>query len=90
MKFDDGTMRVNFGVRYGTRTASNENFALVAPVYGGNGAYNNPVDPATGLEDTTVQIPNLVGCNTRYTTYKSRRNLDHRCTGFNQRPVGIK
>jgi TonB-dependent receptor len=65
-KFNDSKWGLDFGARYGTRTASNENFALVAPVYGGDGAYNNPVDPATGLEDTSVNIANGTGCYTRY------------------------
>src|SRR5262249_53114097 len=56
-RFGDSGMRLDFGLRYGTRTASNTNFALVAPVYGGNGAYENPVDPATGLENPAVVIP---------------------------------
>ncbi|MEP6549417.1 MAG: TonB-dependent receptor [Gammaproteobacteria bacterium] len=65
-KLAGSKMGLDFGVRHGSRTASNENFALVAPVYGGNGAYNNPVDPATGLEDTSVNIANSTGCYTRY------------------------
>jgi TonB-dependent receptor len=65
-KVGDTSLRFDFGARYGIRTASNTNFALVAPVYGGNGAFNNPVDPVTGLEDTSVQIPNSIGCYTRY------------------------
>ncbi len=65
-KFDDSGLHVDFGVREGKRSASNESFALVAPVYGGNGAFNNPVDPVTGIENTAVSIPNSVGCYTRY------------------------
>jgi TonB-dependent receptor len=65
-KFGDSGMRIDFGVREGKRSASNTNFALVAPVYGGNGAYNNPVDPITGEENTASTIPNGTGCYTRY------------------------
>jgi TonB-dependent receptor len=64
-KFDDSGFRLDFGMRQGRRIAANTNFELVAPVYGGNGAYNSVVDPATGLEtDTTV--PNSTGCYVRY------------------------
>jgi TonB-dependent receptor len=65
-KFGDSGFRLDAGARYGTRTVSNTNFALVAPVYGGNGAFNNPVDPVTGQENTAVEIPNSIGCYTRY------------------------
>lgn len=65
-RFDDSGVRLDFGARYGLRTADNTNFALVAPVYGGNGAFNNPIDPVTGLENTAVEIPNSTGCFTRY------------------------
>jgi len=68
-KFGDSGMHLDFGVRHGTRSASNTNFALVAPVYGGNGAYNNPVDPATGQENTAIAIANNIGCYTRYKAY---------------------
>jgi len=57
-------LQLNFGGRYETRTASNTNFELVAPVYGRNGAYNNAVD-ADGNE-TDVVTPNATGCYVRY------------------------
>src|SRR4029077_11088476 len=41
-KFDDHNISLDFGLRQGSRTAENQNFALIAPVYGGQ-AYYNPV-----------------------------------------------
>ena len=64
-KFDDAHARLDFGVRYSDRSADNTNFVLIAPVYGGNGAYNNVVDPTTGLE-TAATVPNSTGCYVRY------------------------
>jgi len=65
-RFFDTGLHLDFGLRYGTRAASNTNFALVAPVYGGNGAYENPVDPLTGQENPAVMIADPKGCYTRY------------------------
>ena len=64
-KFADHGWKLDFGVRHSERSADNENFALIAPVYAGL-AYRNPVDPVTGLEDTSVNIPVPEGCYQHY------------------------
>lgn len=64
-KLGDSGYKIDFGVRHSDRSADNTNFELIAPVYGNDGAYNNVVDPATG-EETSVEIPNSVGCYVRY------------------------
>jgi TonB-dependent receptor len=64
-KFADHGVKLDFGLRFSNRGADNENFALIAPVYPGL-AYSNPVDPVTGLEDTSVQIPVSGGCYQHY------------------------
>ncbi len=64
-KFADSNVTLDFGLRLSERAAQNTNFALIAPVYGGNGAYNNLVDPVTGQElDSTVANSN--GCYVHY------------------------
>ncbi|HVO00183.1 MAG TPA: TonB-dependent receptor [Steroidobacteraceae bacterium] len=64
-KFADRNLRLDFGLRQGNRTADNENFALIAPVYAGL-AYYNPVDPVTGEEDLSTRIPVPDGCYQHY------------------------
>jgi TonB-dependent receptor len=64
-KFDDPNISLDFGLRQGNRTAENQNFALIAPVYGGQ-AYYNPVDPNTGEENLNVRIPIATGCYQHY------------------------
>ena len=65
LKFNDSTFKLDFGVRASNRSADNSNFALVVPVYGGNGAYHNVVDPLTGLE-TSATVADPIGCYVRY------------------------
>ncbi len=64
-KFSDHNFTLDFGLRQGSNSAQNENFALIAPVYAGL-AYSNPVDPVTGEENTAVRIPNSTGCYQHY------------------------
>jgi len=64
-KFGDSGFRLDFGLRHSTRSASNTAFELIAPVYGGMGAYHNVVDPATG-EETDVRVADPAGCYVRY------------------------
>jgi TonB-dependent receptor len=64
-KFSDHPISLDFGLRQGDRSAENENFALIAPVYAGL-AYYNPVDPATGAENLSIRIPVPAGCYTHY------------------------
>lgn len=64
-RFSESGISFDFGIRRSNRIAENTNFELVAPVYGGNGAYNNTIDPVTGLE-TNVRVPNDTGCYVRY------------------------
>ncbi|MBS0613039.1 MAG: TonB-dependent receptor [Proteobacteria bacterium] len=63
--FGDSGFRLDFGLRHSTRSASNTAFALIAPVYGGLGAYHNVVDPVTG-EETDVRVADPAGCYVRY------------------------
>ena len=65
LRFEDRRISIDFGLRHGRRVASNTSFVLVAPVYGGNGAYNEVIDPASGLP-TGAMVPNLTGCYVRY------------------------
>lgn len=64
-KFADHGLKLDFGLRLSNRSADNENFALIAPVYAGL-AYYNPVDPVTGLEDTSTHILVPGGCYQHY------------------------
>ena len=64
-KFADHGLKLDFGVRFSKRTADNESFALIAPVYAGL-AYYNPVDPVSGNEDTSINIPVPGGCYQHY------------------------
>ncbi len=65
LKFDSPVYRLDFGLRASRQDADNANFALVAPVYGGQGAYHNVVDP-TGTFETGVVIADPNGCYVRY------------------------
>jgi TonB-dependent receptor len=64
-KFSDHEVTLDFGARFSQNSAENTNFSLIAPVWGGAGAYNNPVDPLTGMELST-KIPNSTGCYVHY------------------------
>jgi TonB-dependent receptor len=64
-KFSDHSISLDFGLRQGNRSAENENFALIAPVYAG-AAYYNPVNAATGQEDLSTRIAIPGGCYTHY------------------------
>jgi TonB-dependent receptor len=64
-KLGDRKWRFDFGLRQGNRSADNENFALVAPVYAGL-AYSNPYDPVTLVEDLGTRIPIPGGCYQHY------------------------
>ena len=63
-KFSDHPWVVDFGLRHSDNSAENTNFALIAPVFGSSGTYNNVVD-SSGNE-TNVQIPNTTGCYVHY------------------------
>ena len=65
-KFSDHPISLDFGLRQGNRTAENENFALIAPVYGGLAYYNPVIDPVTGEEDLNTRIPVPGGCYQHY------------------------
>jgi TonB-dependent receptor len=64
-KFSDRGVKLDFGARLSRRSADNENFALIAPVYAGL-AYYNPFDPVTLVEDTSTRIPVPGGCYQHY------------------------
>jgi TonB-dependent receptor len=65
-KFSDHNVKLDFGVRQGNRSADNENFALIAPVYAGQAYYNPVIDPDTGEEDLSTRIPVAGGCYQHY------------------------
>ncbi len=65
-KFSDHQISLDFGLRQGDRTATNQNFALIAPVYAGAAYYNPVIDPVTGQEDLSTRIPVPGGCYQHY------------------------
>ena len=65
-KFNDHGFSLDFGIRQGNRTADNENFSLIAPVYPGLAYYNPVIDPVTGQEDLYTRIPVPGGCYQHY------------------------
>ncbi len=65
-KFSDHGLSLDFGVRQGNRSADNENFSLIAPVYAGQAYYNPVIDPVTGEEDLSTRIPVPGGCYQHY------------------------
>jgi TonB-dependent receptor len=65
-KFSDHNVVLDFGLRQGNRSADNENFALIAPVYAGLAYYNPVIDPVTGAEDLSTRIPVPGGCYQHY------------------------
>jgi hypothetical protein len=66
LKFSEHNVRLDFGLRQGNRSADNENFALIAPVYPGLAYYNPVIDPVTGEEDLSTRIPVPEGCYQHY------------------------
>ena len=65
-KFGDSGVHLDFGLRQGNRSADNESFALIAPVYAGLAYYNPVIDPLTGAEDLSTRIPVPEGCYQHY------------------------
>ena len=65
-KLDNSAWRFDFGMRQGNRSADNENFALIAPVYAGLAYYNPVIDPVNGIEDLNTRIPVPDGCYQHY------------------------
>lgn len=65
-KFDNSNLKLDFGLRQNSRSANDESFALIAPVYAGLAYYNPVIDPVTGAEDLSTQIAIPGGCYQHY------------------------